>query len=149
MRIRLAMLFGVFVAMGAGCARQQSRAAEIASAAWSCPEDRITVTALGGDAFHVAGCGKQAEYACEDVQEKEGMETYSRVECKPLGQAKREADAQLNAAVEQIEVCKALCDSGERGCLATCEDGQCRSICASMAAGCIQGCAHTERSSRP
>jgi len=57
------VLLGLFV-FGCGGGGANQRIVKTAAARWQCPADQIEVKKLSGDMYRVAGCDREADYAC-------------------------------------------------------------------------------------
>ena len=63
MASRAMVLFG-FLVLGCGSAGTDQMVVKSAASRWQCPADKIEVKKLSGDMYRVAGCDREADYAC-------------------------------------------------------------------------------------
>ena len=62
---RMIVLLGLLL-FGCGGASTDQRVVKSAASRWQCPADKIEVKKLSGDMYRVAGCDREADYACPD-----------------------------------------------------------------------------------
>lgn len=61
-----------FLAVGCGSASTDQQVVKTAAARWQCPADKIEVKKLSADMYRVAGCDREADYACPDEEGRPG-----------------------------------------------------------------------------
>jgi hypothetical protein len=71
MPYRSLFLFG-FLAVGCGGATTDQRVVKTAASRWQCPADQIEIRKLSGDMYRVAGCDREADYACTNEDSNPG-----------------------------------------------------------------------------
>jgi hypothetical protein len=55
-----------FLLFGCGGASTDQQVVKTAASRWQCPADKIEVKKLSGDMYRVAGCDREADYACPE-----------------------------------------------------------------------------------
>ena len=68
---RAIVLLG-FLVFGCGGASTDQQVVKSAASRWQCPSDKIEVKKLSADMYRVAGCDREADYACPDDESHPG-----------------------------------------------------------------------------
>ena len=68
---RAIILMGVLV-VGCGSSGTDQMVVKTAASRWQCPADKIEVKKLSADTYRVAGCDREADYACPNEDEHPG-----------------------------------------------------------------------------
>jgi hypothetical protein len=55
-----------FLVFACGGASTDQKVVKSAASRWQCPADKIEVKKLSGDMYRVAGCDREADYACPE-----------------------------------------------------------------------------------
>jgi hypothetical protein len=58
------LIFLGFLVVGCGGASKDQMVVKTAASRWQCPADQIEVRKISGDMYRVAGCDREADYAC-------------------------------------------------------------------------------------
>ena len=71
MAVRVFALVG-FLAVGCGGTTTDQAVVNTAASRWKCPASNIEVHKLSADMYRVAGCDREADYACTEGETRSG-----------------------------------------------------------------------------
>jgi hypothetical protein len=69
---RYTMFLSGLLIVGCGGATTDQKVVKTAAARWQCPADEIKVKKLSADMYRVAGCDREADYACPNDEAQPG-----------------------------------------------------------------------------